>query len=476
MRRGCDDITIGQVSNDSIFEPDLIRRYDQDGPRYTSYPTAPQFTEEFGESRLREYARRSNDALIPSPLSAYVHIPYCFSPCFYCGCNRLITRDPVKGELYLERLLREIERAAPLFDRDRELVQLHLGGGTPNFLGTGQLAQLYGSIARQFNISPSEDRDISIELDPRTIGAEGVAALAEIGFNRASLGVQDFNPDVQAAINREQSVEKTLEVIEACRANGFRSLNVDLVYGLPRQTVTEFRRTLEIVIAARPDRLAIYGYAHLPGVFKAQRQIDEDELPDAEGRLQLLIAAVEMLASAGYLHIGMDHFALPDDPLALAQANGSLHRNFMGYTTHAECDLIGFGVSSISHIESSYSQNHRLLADWQAAIDDGRLPAWRGLAMSYDDEIRAFLIDRLMCHGGVAKESIERLFGIDFAAYFREDLERLDPLAADGLVQVDSNGIQVTSRGRYLLRIIAMCFDRYLHNPTREQGQYSKAI
>jgi oxygen-independent coproporphyrinogen-3 oxidase len=461
-----------------LFDAGLLRRYDRPGPRYTSYPTAPHFDPAFGEAELREFARRSNDELIPRPISLYVHVPYCASPCFYCGCNRVITRDARKGERYLERLLREIERTAPLYSRDRDVLQLHLGGGTPNFLQPAQLGQLLDSLDRHFHFSSSADRDFSIELDPRHIDAAGVAALAEMGFNRASLGVQDFDPDVQVAVNRVQSVEQTLAVIDGCREYGLRSVNVDLIYGLPRQSMDGFRRTLATVIEARPDRLAIYGYAHLPELFKAQRQIRTEELPDAEMRLRLLQLAVGELSAAGYCYIGMDHFALPGDDLARAQAAGCLHRNFMGYTTHADSDLIGLGVSAISHVGDSYSQNPRDLPGWEIAVDQERLPVWRGISLTFDDVLRADVIQQLMCHGTIDITAVEHRFDLDFASYFAESLSQLRQLADDGLLILEDSQISATSRGRFLLRIIAMCFDRYLQPPTSgdASARYSKAI
>ena len=462
----------------SPFDAELLRRYDRPGPRYTSYPTAPHFDPAFGEAELREFARRSNNELIPRPISLYAHVPYCASPCFYCGCNRAITRDSRRGELYLERLLREIERTAPLYDRDRDVLQLHLGGGTPNFLQAAQLGRLLDSLGRHFHFSNSAERDFSIELDPRHIDAAGVAELAGMGFNRASLGVQDFDPDVQAAVNRVQSVEQTLAVIDACREYGLRSVNVDLICGLPRQSMDGFGRALATVIEARPDRLAIYGYAHLPELFKAQRRIRTEELPDAEMRLTLLQLAVEELSAAGYRYIGMDHFALPGDDLARAQTAGSLHRNFMGYTTHADSDLIGLGVSAISHVGDSYSQNSRDLRGWEIAIDQERLPVWRGVALTFDDVLRADVIQQLMCHGSIDITAVEHRFDLEFASYFAESLSQLRQLAVDGLLILEDSRISVTSRGRFLLRIIAMCFDRYLQLSASggNRARYSKAI
>ena len=459
------------------FDADLLRRYNRPGPRYTSYPTAPQFHAGFGERELREVAAASNGDPIPRRLSLYVHVPFCASPCFYCGCNRIITRDTARGETYLARLYREIALTAPLFDRDREVIQLHFGGGTPNFLSPAQLREVVDTLRSHFRFSDSADRDLSIELDPRFVSPADIAALAAAGFNRASFGVQDFDPDVQAAVNRIQSVEETRAVVDACRANGFRSVNIDLIYGLPKQTRAGFTRTLDIVSTMRPDRVAVYGYAHLPELFKPQKQIVAADLPDAETRLALLQLAIERLTAAGYAYIGMDHFALPDDELALAQARGGLHRNFMGYTTHADSDLVGLGVSAISHIGDSFSQNPRDLPSWQAALDDGRLPVFRGMRLDADDQLRADLIQQLMCQGEIPVVALERRYGIEFEDYFADALAKLQPLVADGLVRMDSGRITVTSRGRMLLRNIAMCFDRYLNQSvTDAKPRFSRAI
>ena len=462
----------------AIFDPELVRRYDRPGPRYTSYPTAPLFDTGFGEPEFLEQARRSNQELIPRPLSLYVHVPYCHSPCFYCGCNRLITRDPEKGRCYVERLLSETELVAPRFDRDRPVVQLHFGGGTPNFLSPEQLAAIVRKLGDHFSFVATCNRDFSIELDPRHVEPGDVAEYAEAGFNRASIGVQDFDRDVQRAINRIQGVEETALVIDDCRHAGFRSVNMDLIYGLPRQTCKGFELTLDTVIAMRPDRLAIYGYAHLPHAFKAQRQIRAEDLPDAETRLRLLQLAVDRLQEAGYRYIGMDHFALPGDDLAVAESSGGLHRNFMGYTTHAECDLVGLGLSAISHIGDSYSQNWRDLGTWEAAIDAGRLPVWRGLTLTADDRLRADVIGQLMCRSEIDIEDVERRFGVGFEAYFPDVLPELRCLAGNGLLVMHPSRIAVTPRGRFLLRIIAMCFDGYLERARAPGGdlRYSKAI
>ncbi len=464
----------------TAFDDELLQRYDRPGPRYTSYPAAPRFHDGFDQAALREHIARSNEDPVPHQLSLYVHIPFCESPCFYCGCNRIITRDHRRGAAYLEALDTEIERVGPLFDDDREVIQLHLGGGTPNFMTPEQLAGLLDSLRRHFRFAEAADRDFSIELDPRHVTPEEIGELARLGFNRASLGVQDFDPVVQEAVNRIQGVEMTLDLIRACRRHGLRSVNVDLIYGLPKQTVAGFGRTLDTVLEARPDRLAIYGYAHLPELFKAQKQLKAEDLPSAAVRLALLRLAIEKLTAAGYEHIGMDHFALPDDELARARRTGSLHRNFMGYTTHAETDLVGFGVSAISHIGASFSQNPRDLATWEARLkySADALPVWRGLALDADDLARADVISAIMCVGEVDVREIEDDHHLVFDRYFADSLARLRPLQADGLVEITREHIRATARGQLLLRHIAMCFDAYLHERAAKMqtARFSKAI
>ena len=455
------------------FDADLLRRHDRPGPRYTSYPTAPHFHDGYGQAQFCAAVARSNAA--GRPMSLYVHVPYCSSPCFYCGCNRVISRDRSKGERYVDQLLVEADWLAPLFAREREVVQLHLGGGTPNFLEPAQLRRLIGGLEKLFNFSHSSARDFSIELDPRSVSVDDIGVLADLGFNRASLGIQDFDPQVQQAINRVQDVDETMAIIQACRDHGMRSVNVDLIYGLPLQTLAGFGRTLDTVIAARPDRLAIYGYAHLPHMFKAQRQIQDRDLPDPEQKLALLGLAVERLSAAGYQYIGMDHFALPEEDLSRAQRAGSLHRNFMGYTTHADSDLLGLGVSAISHIDSSYSQNPRDLKDWEAKIAEGGVPVWRGLELDDDDMLRAELIQQLMCHGSVDGRALARRHGVDFDVYFAEELIALQHLQDDGLASYDDGVVAATEQGRPLLRLIAMCFDRYL-KAAQQPARYSRAI
>ena len=464
--------------NEVVFDADLIRRCDCSGPRYTSYPTAVQFTEAFDEPAYRAMAAQSNAAEKgqgAAPLSVYVHVPFCASPCFYCGCNRVITRSHERAQEYLERLYREIELQAEMFSRDRTVEQLHFGGGTPTFLHTFELQQLLEHLGRHFSLTTFADREYSIEIDPRTVDAEGIRALAAMGFNRMSLGVQDFDPAVQAAVNRIQPEAETLRVVDAVRHAGTGSLSFDLIYGLPRQTLESFERTLHSVVAARPDRLAVYAYAHMPRMFKAQRHIREDELPTPEQRLQLLGLTIATLTNEGYVYVGMDHFALPGDELVRAKRERSLQRNFQGYSTHAEHDLVGLGVSAIGKVGNSYAQNFKTPAEYYAAIDSGRLPIQRGVRLSHDDVIRRAVIQELMCHELVDCAAIGRRFGIDFKRYFSRELERLQELQALGLTYVKSGCIGVTHPGRLLMRTVAMVFDAYLA-PRMAGERFSKVI
>jgi oxygen-independent coproporphyrinogen-3 oxidase len=464
------------MSTEPLFDPGLLTQYDIAGPRYTSYPTAPHFQSNFGASDYRQHALTTNEDPVPKPLSIYVHVPFCQSPCFYCGCNREVTRDINKADVYLTYLTREIKAQSKLFDRDRRVLQLHLGGGTPNFLSTEQLTELIDTLRIEFNFEHQDLREFSIELDPRWISPEQVRTLALLGFNRASLGVQDFDPAVQEAINRVQSIAETQAIIAAARASGFRSINLDLIYGLPKQTLASFRSTLERVCHIKPDRIALYSYAHLPNIFRAQRHILTEDLPSPAIKLSLLGAAVEILGKAGYHYIGMDHFALSNDDLTIAQKNHTLQRNFQGYSTHAECDLIGLGVSAIGHIGDSYAQNFRDLKSYYDAIDSGHLPIAKGVVLTTEDTLRAQVIQALLCHGEVDFITLEQRYpGLSFEDHFAYELGRINRLAQDGLVDVSTTHIRVTPRGRLLMRVIAMAFDTYLP-PTQQVSKFSKVI
>jgi oxygen-independent coproporphyrinogen III oxidase len=460
--------------NAVLFDADLIRRCDCSGPRYTSYPTAVQFTNAVDEEAYRQVALASNIGTAVLPLSLYVHVPFCASPCFYCGCTRIITRSPDRAQAYLARLHREIELQSALFDRSRKVEQLHFGGGTPTFLQTSDLAALMEYLGRHFSLLDSQTREFSIEIDPRTVTPEAVHALAAMGFNRMSLGVQDFDPDVQHAVNRIQPEADTLRVVEAARHAGVQSLSFDLIYGLPRQTLESFERTLAAVVKARPERLAVYAYAHMPRMFKAQQRIKAEELPSPETRLQLLGLTVARLTAAGYEYIGMDHFALPTDELVRAKRERSLQRNFQGYSTHADADLIGLGLSSIGKVGDAYVQNFKTLPEYYAALDSGRLPVQRGVKLTKDDLIRRAVIQELMCHELIDCAAIGARFDIDFKRYFSRELERLQELQALGLTYVRSGCIGVTEAGRLLMRTVAMVFDAYRAPRTTEV--YSKVI
>lgn len=455
------------------YDLDLIRRYDQSGPRYTSYPTAVEFHSGFDEAAYRAACADTNAS--GRPLSLYFHIPFCDTLCFYCACSKLATKDRALAQPYLERVYRELAMQAELFEPSRRVEQLHWGGGTPTFISRAQMAELMDETRRRFELADDAVGEFSVEIDPREADAETVALLRRLGFNRMSLGVQDFDPQVQHAVNRIQSEAQTLAVLEAARAQGFRSVSVDLMYGLPLQTVASFGRTLETIVGFAPDRLSVFNYAHLPERFKPQRRIDATELPPPEVKLQILQETIDRLTDAGYVYIGMDHFARPDDELALAQRNGTLYRNFQGYSTHADCDLIGIGMTSIGKVGNTYAQNERGLEDYYARIDAGRLAVFRGIALSRDDQIRRDVITRLICHFELHFAQVEGTWGIDFGDYFAAELPKLHPMVEDGLVEMDEGAIRVLPRGRLLIRNVCMVFDAYLATKQGSIG-FSKVI
>ena len=452
---------------------DLIRRLDRNGPRYTSYPTADRFVEAFGPDAYVSWVAKRNIGGVRRALSLYVHLPFCSTLCFYCACNKIATKDRSKGRRYLDYLYREIDMQSALFGADRRVVQMHWGGGTPTFHEIHELARLFAVLGTKFDFAA--DGEYSIEVDPRTVDASSVAALRAMGFNRISLGVQDFDPDVQRAVNRVQSESQTLEVIEAAHREGFQSVNVDLIYGLPRQNLLTFNRTLVRVINARPDRVAIYNYAHMPVRFKPQRRILDEDLPTPDIKLKLLGLAAQRLGAAGYVYIGMDHFARAEDSLAVAQREGRLHRNFQGYSTHAECDLVGLGVSSIGQIGPTYSQNHRDLTAYYDSIERGQLPIARGVELTADDLARRAVIQNLMCDFALSKEKIEVSYLIDFNEYFKLELRELETLSQAGLVTLEPHWISVTPKGRMLVRNVCMVFDPYLRKD-QELRKFSRVI
>ena len=455
------------------FDADLIRRYDGRGPRYTSYPTALQFSEQLTADDYRNNALDSNASGLP--LSLYVHIPFCHTLCYYCGCNKIVTRNQTRVERYLTNLDREIELQSELITKDRQVEQLHFGGGTPTYLNDVQLDRLLDKLRHAFNFDESDAHEFSIEVDPRTVSATSIARLTELGFNRLSLGIQDFDANVQKAVNRMQSADDVRQLLNAARSSGFKSVSFDLIYGLPHQSVSSFEETLAVVIDMQPDRLAVYNYAHLPERFRGQRMINAAHLPTAATKLELLHHTIDRLCGAGYEYIGMDHFALPKDDLVKARQDYSLQRNFQGYSTHRRCDLIGLGVSSISSIGPVFAQNAVTTMEYEAIISAGGLPIKKGITVDADDALRAAAIQSLMCYDTLSFADFNAQHGIEFERYFADELARLKLLAADELVALGEHGIRITAKGRLLLRSIAMVFDRYIKSEHHDQ-RYSRAI
>lgn len=454
-----------------MLNPDLVRRYDRSGPRYTSYPPATAFHEGFGEAEYRAAAARGNGQRPPGPLSLYFHIPFCSTVCYYCACNKIVTKNRSRAEPYVAALLQELALQGALFDDERTVEQLHWGGGTPTFLSAVQMRQLMEATRRHFRLRDDDGGEYSIEIDPRTVDEHDMSLLRELGFNRVSFGVQDFDAKVQKAVNRVQSEQQTLAIMAAARRQEFHSISIDLIYGLPFQSVDSFSTTLDKVIAARPDRLAVFNYAHLPQRFKVQRQIDEQALPSPEEKLRILASTIQRLQDVGYVYIGMDHFALPQDKLSLALDNGSLQRNFQGFSSHAQCELVAMGITAIGQIDDCYAQNVRDTGDYYERLKAGRLPVYRGVRLTADDQLRRRVIADLICHGYVDKAALMSGFG----DYFAREVAQLAPMQADGLLRDDGEGIRVLPPGRLLIRNICMVFDHYLRDESRPE-RFSKAI
>lgn len=447
------------------WDTHLIRRYDQAGPRYTSYPTAVQFHDGIGAGELLDALGESRQA--KRPLALYVHIPFCAHICYYCACNKVITKDRGRALPYLERLEKEIEMISQHIDPQQRVEQLHLGGGTPTFLSHSELRRLMDCLRQHFNLASGGD--FSIEIDPREADWSTMGLLRELGFNRISLGVQDLDPEVERAVNRLQSLEETRAIIEAARTLEFRSVNVDLIYGLPKQTPESFARTVEEIIALQPDRLSVFNYAHLPERFKPQRRINSDDLPAPAEKLSMLHNSIEQLTAAGYQYIGMDHFAQPDDELAIAQEEGRLQRNFQGYTTHGHCDLIGLGVSAISQIGDLYSQNDSDIEGYQGSLDEDHLPTARGLRCDEDDRIRRAVIQKLICDFHLDFATIEQQFNIVFRDFFSTAWPQLQNMTRDSLISLTPSGIDILPAGRLLVRSVCMLFDHYLKEQNRQR-------
>ena len=458
-----------------VLNPELLRRYDVPGPRYTSYPTADRFVEAFGEADYLQALEQRRDGVGAKafPLSLYVHIPFCESLCYYCACNKIITKHHERGAEYLRYLEREVDLNIAHLGQGQVVSQLHLGGGSPTFLSDAELVQLMTMLRRNFQFTPGGE--YSVEIDPRTVSRDRLAVLAEQGFNRLSFGVQDFEPAVQKAVHRIQPAEQVFDLVAAARELGFESVNADLIYGLPMQTPETFERTLEKITQLRPDRIALYAYAHLPERFKPQRRIHAQDLPPAASKLVMLSSAMRVLTEAGYVYVGMDHFALPNDALAVAKRQGRLHRNFQGYSTQPDCDLIALGVSSIGRVGPTFSQNVKTLDEYYDLLNQGRLPVVRGMALSRDDLVRRTVIMALMCQGSVLFESVELSHLVDFKDYFASEMGALAAMQDEGLLTIDDAGVHVTELGWFFVRGVAMVFDKYLQ-ADKNRARFSKII
>ena len=451
-----------------IWDQDLIQKYNYSGPRYTSYPTALEFNEQFNEQDFL-----TSVTLYPEkPLSIYVHIPFCHKLCYFCGCNKMVTRQHHKVTKYLEALKQEIVNRAPLF-KNKIVTQMHWGGGTPTYLNDEEIGWLIDVLKDNFQFANNIEQ--SIEIDPREITPKTIDHLALVGFNRLSIGIQDFNQEIQTLINREQDENLIANLIKQARKRDFASISLDLIYGLPKQTVESFTDTLNKVIALSPDRLSVFNYAHLPTRFAAQRKIKDEDLPAAIEKLKILQNSIEQLTQAGYTFIGMDHFAKPTDELAIAQQQGILHRNFQGYTTHGDADLLGLGVSAISMLGDSYAQNQKDLQIYQSEVQKKGNALWKGFTLNQDDKIRRDVIKQLICHFNLNKATIENRYQIKFDDYFAEDLQLLTPLVKDGLVENKADSLIVSAKGQMLIRNICMCFDIYMRKVARQQ-QFSRVI
>ena len=452
---------------------ETLNKYDISGPRYTSYPTADRFVEAFTEDAYKLALQNRRSVAAVSPLSIYVHIPFCESLCFFCACNKIVTKHHERSAEYLRYLNREIDLHIEHLGTGQTISQLHLGGGSPTFFSDDELSDLMSMLKRNFVFAPGGE--YSIEVDPRTVNEQRLKHLADLGFNRLSFGVQDFDPEVQKAVHRIQPAEQVFSLVDAARRLKFESVNVDLIYGLPMQTPESFNRTLAQVVELRPNRIALYGYAHLPERFKPQRRISEYELPAAQDKITMLASALSAFIKAGYVYVGMDHFALPDDDLAIAKRQGRLHRNFQGYSTQPDCDLISLGVSAIGRVGATYSQNAKTIEEYFDHLNHGRFPVVRGLALSRDDVIRRAVIMAIMCQGSLQYEAIELAYMVDFKTYFAAELEQLKTLQSTDMVILEEGGMQVTDTGWFFVRAVAMIFDRYLQTD-RNRARFSKIL
>ena len=459
----------------TIVDQALLQRYDCTGPRYTSYPTALQFCSSFRADDYRRWVDDSNNDPIPSPLSLYFHIPFCNTVCYYCGCSKIVTGDKSRADDYVGLLKKEIRLQGELFASDRQVTQMHWGGGTPTFLSDEAIRDILDAARQAFHFTDSDDAEYSIEVDPRTVDPARIARLRDMGFNRISFGVQDFNHKVQQAVHRVQDTQQILDNIAAAKQSGFGSINLDLMYGLPFQSVDSFSATLDTTINADPDRIAVYNYAHLPEMFKPQRRIDAGDLPSPQQKLDILQLTIDKLQQAGYVYIGMDHFAKADDALVKAQNEGTLHRNFQGYSTHADCDIVAMGITAISSIGDNYAQNVKTVEDYAELLEQNQIPVYRGIELEPDDILRRQIINQLLCHFELDIKQLEAEWQFDFMRYFDNALPALEQMQQDGLLTLDAERLVVTPAGRLLARNVCMQFDRYLQERKSEE-QYSRVI
>lgn len=462
------------MNNKVTFNKELIRRYDTFGPRYTSYPTAVQFSTDYNVEDYLEWVAQSNDDPIPATLSLYLHIPFCDTICYYCGCSKVVTKDKSKAAHYIKLLKKEIQLQGALFAKDRKVSQIHWGGGTPTFLEDKEISEIIECIRENFNVPANDEVESGIEVDPRTVDGERLKNLHDLGFNRISFGVQDFDSDVQESVNRVQSTPQIKQHIIDARDFHYQSINIDLMYGLPKQTMQSFSKTLDTTIELSPDRIAIYNYAHLPEMFKPQRRINEDELPSAEEKLNILQLSIDKLQNAGYVYIGMDHFAKESDSLVKAQEEGSLQRNFQGYSTNADSDMIAMGVTAIGRIGDNYSQNVRTIEEYESCLKQNKVPVFRGIELDDDDILRREIINQLMCNNNLDIKKIEKKWGINFKTYFKLSLENLQKMADDNLLNIGKTKLTITATGRLLARSICMQFDRYLQE--KDSKRFSRVI
>ncbi len=462
------------MDNKVTFNKELIRRYDTFGPRYTSYPTAVEFSTNFNDEDYMDWAARSNDDPIPTSLSLYLHIPFCDTICYYCGCSKIITKNKSKADPYIQLLKQEIKLQGALFAKDRQVSQIHWGGGTPTFLNDNQIYEIIECIRENFNVPANNDIEFGIEVDPRTVDHQRLTNLSNLGFNRISFGVQDFDKQVQKSVNRIQDTEQIKQHIIDARKLQFESINIDLMYGLPNQTIHSFSETLDTTIKLDPDRIAVYNYAHLPEMFKPQRRINEDDLPSAEEKLNILQLCIDKLQNAGYVYIGMDHFAKETDTLVEAQQHGTLQRNFQGYSTNADCDMIAMGITAISRIGDNYSQNVRTIEEYESYLSQNKIPIFRGIELEDDDRLRREIINQLMCNNKLDIVKLEKKWDINFSAYFKSTIKNLQNMADDGLLNISKTKITITTTGRLLARSICMQFDRYLQE--KDGKRFSKVI